>query len=185
MGNYIMTFIKNLLVKYRQNFDKYMSSKISENFKAGYTLFANNYKTWIKWKFCQKNCKFTKLDENHATHYSSTVLSFAPEALLQTIHRCLRAMTKLLSHKKNWVLQNATKRGLHDICHILQFSQMCVATENTTKKVLWICQKTASSGKRISWKFFPKCSRIWRITLSTLFAFHMNFVHSFLFRHCL
>ncbi len=51
------------------------------------------------------------------------------------------------------------------------------------KKVLWFCQKTTYSSKRISWKF-AKCSRIWRITLYTLFAVCTDFVCSFLFRHC-
>ncbi len=42
------------------------------------------------------------------------------------------------------------KRGLHTIRHRPQFLRMCVATENTTKKVLRIRQKTAYSSKRIS-----------------------------------
>ncbi len=75
---------------------------------------------------------------------------------LHTIHRCLRTMTKLLFRKKIWVLQNVTKRSLHAICHRLQFLQMCVATENTAKKVLWIRQKTAYSGKHISRKSFSQ-----------------------------
>ncbi len=47
---------------------------------AGYTLFANYNKTWTKQKFCRKNCKFAKHDENHAIHYSLIVQSFAPES---------------------------------------------------------------------------------------------------------
>ncbi len=30
--------------------------------------------------FTEKNCKFAKLNENHATHYSSIVKSFTPES---------------------------------------------------------------------------------------------------------
>ncbi len=68
-------------------------------------------------------------------------------------------------------------------CHRPQFSWMCVATKNITKKVLWIRQKLAYFGKRISQKTFAKRSRIWRITLYTLFAFGTNFICSFLFSH--
>ncbi len=42
------------------------------------------------------------------------------------------------------------KRGLHTICHRPQFLQMCVATENTQKKVLCIRQKITYSGERFS-----------------------------------
>ncbi len=45
-----------------------------------YTLFANHCKTWTKWKFHRKNCKFAKLDKNHTTHYLSIIQSFTPES---------------------------------------------------------------------------------------------------------
>ncbi len=79
-----------------------------------------------------------------------------------------------------------TKRGLHTIHHRPQFSQMWEATQNMVKKILWIRQKSAYFGERISQKrFFAKYSRIWLITLYTLSTFHTDFVRSFLFRHCL
>ncbi len=43
-----------------------------------------------------------------------------------------------------------TKKGLHTIRHRPQFSQMCVETENTKEKVLWIRQKTTYFGEHIS-----------------------------------
>ncbi len=55
------------------------------------------------------------------------------ESPLHTTRCCLRTMTKLLFREKNWVLRNVMKRGVHTIFCRLQFSQMCVATENTTK----------------------------------------------------
>ncbi len=53
--------------------------------QAGNTLFANHNETGRK--FCQKNCKFTKHDENHATHYSLIVQSFAPESDFFSSHK--------------------------------------------------------------------------------------------------
>ncbi len=41
------------------------------------------------------------------------------------------------------------KRGLYTIRHRPQFLRMCIAMENTAKKVLWIRQKTAYSDERI------------------------------------
>ncbi len=79
---------------------------------------------------------------------------------------------KLLFREKYWVLRNVTKRGLHTIRHRPQFSRICVATENTVKKALWICQKTDYSNEHIWW-----------ITHYTLFAFRTNFIRLFLFRH--
>ncbi len=54
---------------------------------VGYTLFANYYKTSRKWKFHRKNCKFVKLDENHATHYSTIVQSFVPESNIFSLRK--------------------------------------------------------------------------------------------------
>ncbi len=91
-------------------------------------------------------------------------------SLLHTIRRCLRTMTKLLFHKKDWVSRNVTKVGLHTICHRLQFFRMCIATENTVKKFLWICQKITYSGKCISQKSFSRNAHESDKSLSTHYA---------------
>ncbi len=39
------------------------------------------------------------------------------------------------------------------------FRERVVETENTTKKVLWFCQKTAYSGERFSRKSFSQNAR--------------------------
>ncbi len=59
---------------------KFTAQTISCEAIAGYILFANHYKTWMKWKFRRKNCKFAKLDENLVIHYSSVIQSFTPES---------------------------------------------------------------------------------------------------------
>ncbi len=79
-----------------------------------------------------------------------------------------------------------TKRGLHTIRHRPQFSQTCCRNIKYDKK-----SSLNSSKNRLLQRthfakmFFVKHSRIWRITLYTLFAVRMDFVRSFLFRHCL
>ncbi len=78
-------------------------------------------------------------------------------------------VTILLFREKNSVLQNVMKRGLHTIRHRPQFSRMCVATENTAKKVLWISQKTAYSCKRISQKNFSRNAHKSDKSLSTYY----------------
>ncbi len=73
------------------------------------------------------------------------------------------------------------KRGLHTILHRPQLLWMCAAMENMEKK-----SSLNSSKTRLHWwkHLAAKCSRIWWITLYTLFAFRTDFICSFLFRHC-
>ncbi len=74
---------------------------------------------------------------------------------LHTIRCCLQTMTKLLFRKKIefyetwWKEVNTIFVIENSFCRRPQLSQMCVATENTMKKVLWIRQKTAYCRKRI------------------------------------
>ncbi len=104
---------------------------------------------------------------------------------LHTIHHCSRTMTKLLFCEKNWVLWNVTKRDLHTIRHKSQFLRRCVATENTMKKVLSFCQKTANFGKCISRRTFSQnAHKSWQITLYTQFVFRSSFVGLSIFRGC-
>ncbi len=98
---------------------------------------------------------------------------------LHSIRHCSQTIPKPLSHSRK-----VMKRGLHAICRRPQFLRIHVASENMTKKVLWICQKPPPLWRtHFVKKFFVKRSRIWRIPLYTLFAFRTNFVRSFLFRH--
>ncbi len=73
------------------------------------------------------------------------------------------------------------KRDLHAICHRPQFSQMCVETENTVKKVLWIRQKIAYSGERILRKSFSRNTHEFDESLSTHYSRFARIlsIHSF------
>ncbi len=79
-----------------------------------------------------------------------------------------------------------TKNGLHTIRHRPQFLQMCCRNWKYDEKSSLILSKNCLLRRmHFAKKFFAKCSQIWQITLYTLFAFYMDFVHLFLFRHCL
>ncbi len=78
---------------------------------------------------------FSRWNSRHkpATHYSSLFTNDDETTFPQ----------KKLSFAKR-----DEKRSTH--CHRPQFLRMCVEKENTVKKVLWFCQKTAYSGEHIS-----------------------------------
>ncbi len=104
--------------------------------KAGYTLFANHSKMWMKWKFRQKNCKFAKHDENHATHDLSIVQSFAPESDF-------------------FSLWNTMKTMLHMICRSSKVLHLHLTSSVRAKNPLsssWRPLAWWNKTNRISWK---------------------------------
>ncbi len=114
---------------------------------------------------------------------NSSVERSVMKSPLHTIHHCSQPMTKLLFRKKklSFVKPDQKRSTLHTIRHRPQFSQTCVAIENTAKKVLWIRQKTAYSGERNLRKSFSQNTRKTDELLSTHYS---HFAYSFLFRHC-
>ncbi len=83
---------------------------------------------------------------------------------LHTIRHCLQTMIKLLVLEKNSVLRNVTNRDLHIICHRLQFSQICVATENypwiRQKKFFVFVKRSSTRTNTLRKKFFVKRSQV-------------------------
>ncbi len=76
--------------------------------------------------------------------------------------------TKKLSFVKH------NKKYLHTIRHRPQFSRMCIATENATKKVLWNCQKTAYSEKRICKSFSQNTHQFTNLTNHSLHTIRVS-----------
>ncbi len=92
------------------------------------------------------------------------------KSLLYTIRRYSQTTTKSLFREKILILRNTAKRGLHTIRRRPQFSQTCVEIENTTKKVLWFCQKTAYFGECNSRKSFLRNAHESDESLSTHYS---------------
>ncbi len=74
---------------------------------------------------------------------------------LHTICRCLRTMTKVF-FQKNMSFAKCNEKRTHTIRYRPQFSLMCVSTENTPKKVFWICQKLPTQANAFHKKVFHK-----------------------------
>ncbi len=95
-----------------------------------------------------------------ATHYSSLFVNDNETTFSQ----------KKIEFRKMWRKEHTTR-------HRPTFLQICVATKNKAKKVVWIRQKTTYSGKRILQKSFSrKTQESWWISLHTLFVFRRSFV---------
>ncbi len=116
------------------------------------SLFANNVRRAYVWMGLR-----TCAARRHLRMSVFCTTTKARYTLFVNVHK--QWQNDFFAKKKMKFCEKWRKGALHTIRHRPQFSRMCVETENTAKKILWISQKITCYGERISRNSFSQHAR--------------------------